>query len=114
MKRRLLVLLLCACGAPPPTPPSTTGKLDLNDVSWLYPLPATLDARAPLLQFTSAGPKGALFTRASFDQVKNVDEVLTAEQVYSEMRIISARVDPCFPTNKKDEPLVCAKQLRLI
>jgi len=113
MKRPILALFLCACGAPM-QPPTSSGKLDLNDVSYLYPLPAALAGRDALLKFTSSGPKGPLFTRAFFDQVKAVDEELTASTLYSEMRIISARVDPCFPTNKKDEPLKCAKQLRLV
>ncbi len=113
MKRPILVLFLCACGGPA-TPPTSSGKLDLNDVSYLYPLPATLAGRDSLLKLTSAGPKGALLTRAFFDQVKPVDEVLTASAIYSELRIISARVDPCFPTNKKDEPLKCSKQIRLV
>lgn len=109
----LPVLFLWACGGPGVTLPATT-KLDLNDVSWLYPLPATLAGRDSLLKFTSAGAKGALFTRAFFDQVKPVDEVLDGTGIYSGMRVISARVDPCFPVNKKDEPLKCVKQLRLV
>src|SRR5688572_22490260 len=98
MRRPILVIFFCACGGTVPPPTSSSNKLDLNDVSYLYPLPATLAGRDALLKFTSAGAKGALFTRAFFDQVKPVDEVLTASAIYSEMRIISARVDPCFPT----------------
>lgn len=110
----LCALLVTACGQPPePYVPGAT-KLDLNDVSYLYPLPKTLDGRDALLKLDTEATKGQLLPRAFFDQVKAVDEVLDANAIYSGMRIISARVDPCFPTNKKNEPLKCSKQVRLV
>ena len=115
MKRALVVLLLCsACGVPVDPPVTGKTKLDLNDVSYLYPLPATLAGRDALLKFSSAGAKGALLTRAFFDQVKAVEEGVAKDVIYDGMRVISARVDHCFPVNKKDEPLKCVKQLRLV
>ncbi|HEY0881329.1 MAG TPA: hypothetical protein VGD87_07355, partial [Archangium sp.] len=70
-------LILAACGAPPPTPPTdagvdsgvpgfTDGGLDLNDVSWLYPLPPP-GQHAQLLGLESAGAKGPLLPRALYD-----------------------------------------------
>ncbi|MBK7857632.1 MAG: hypothetical protein IPJ65_03180 [Archangiaceae bacterium] len=105
-----LAVALAACGQPPN--PTGSTRLDLNDVSYLYPLSA--DAPTALLRFDSGGEKGALLTRAFFDQVKPVDEELDGTGIYSGMRIISARVDPCFPVNKKGEPLSCKKQVRLV
>ncbi len=114
MKRALTVLFLCAgCGPGPVTPPATT-KLDLNDVSFLYPLPSNLAGRDSLLKFSSSGAKGQLFPRAFFDQVKAVEENVDKGVIYDGMRIISARVDYAFPLNKKDEPTKTVTQVRLV
>lgn len=109
----LCAVALAACGQPV-DPPVGSSKLDLNDVSYLYPLPAALTGRDALLQLTTSGAKGALLPRSFFDQVKPVDEVLDGNAIYSGMRVISARIDPCFPINKKGEPLQCKKQIRLV
>jgi hypothetical protein len=109
MRIVLLAVMVAACGVPPQPPPLDDQRLDLNDVSYLFPL-----SHDGLLGFTSSGPKGALLTRAFFDQVKKVDEVISADEIFSGMRVISARVDPCFPINKPPEPLQCKKQIRLV
>ncbi len=121
---RRLGLLLCslpllaACGAPAVLPPDagapdagggfTDGGLDLNDVSWLLPLPAS---RSQLLSLASAGPKGALLPRALYDAVPGTVTGLDPATVYGEYRVVGVRVDPCFP---RDAQGGCIPQVRLV
>lgn len=119
------LLFLCGffavgCGAPPPTPGDDAGVdggthvgdggLDLNDVSWLVPLPtaSTLDAMLPL---DAAGPKGALLPRALYDALPGLVEQEPADLLYAKYRVVSARVDPCFPASASGG---CVRQLRLV
>jgi hypothetical protein len=113
MRKLFLALLVCfSCGTGP-TPPAKT-QLDLNDVSFLYPLPSVLADKDKLLKVDSEGAQGQLLPRAYFDQMKNIDEELSADDIYAGMRIISARVDPAFPLNAKDKPADTRKQIRLV
>jgi hypothetical protein len=108
---------LSACGGNGPTAPASTA-LDIDDVSFLYPLPAQLSDKDKLLKFDGSGAQGQLLPRAYFDQVNGnsdaVDQTLSADAIYSGMRIISARVDPAFPLNKAGEPPDTRKQIRLV
>lgn len=113
----LAVLLLVACGAPPV---STTdggldggagfrdGGLDLNDVSWLLPLPPV---RSQLLGLASTGPKGELLPRALYDAMPSTVVGLDAATLFDEYRVLGVRVDPCFP---RDATGGCIPQLRLV
>jgi len=113
MRKLFLGLVVCAACGQSPTPPAST-QLDLNDVSFLYPLPSALADKDKQLKLDSSGAQGQLLPRAYFDQVKKVDEVLSADDLYAGMRIISARVDPAFPLNPKDQPSDTRKQIRLV
>jgi hypothetical protein len=109
------VVVLAACGGPGPMPTST--QLDINDVSFLYPLPAQLSDKDKLLKFDSSGAEGQLLPRSYFDQVNGnsdaIDETLSGDAIYSGMRIISARVDPAFPIDAMTPPTT-RKQIRLV
>jgi hypothetical protein len=110
-------LVLAACGTGSgPTPPASTA-LDIDDVSFLYPLPTQLSDKDKLLTFESSGAQGALLPRSYFDQVNGnsdaIDETLSADDIYSGMRIISARVDPAFPIDAMDPPTL-RQQIRLV
>lgn len=119
---RLLVLAslsLVACGSLPPSPDGgtsdagvafTDGGLDLNDVSWLIPLPSP-GQHAQLLGFTAAGSKGPLLPRRHYDALPGLVANQDAASLYPKFRIISARLDPCFP---KEPMSGCIKQLRLV
>jgi hypothetical protein len=115
-----VVLAACGTGSGPMPPASTA--LDIDDVSFLYPLPTQLSDKDKLLQFDSAGAQGQLLPRAYFDQVLGagdggnsdaIDETLTADAIYSGMRVISARVDPAFPTDTMNPPTL-RQQIRLV
>lgn len=82
--------------------------LDLNDVAWLFPLPLVAN---DLLALDSAGPRGALLPRALYDGLPAMLPGGDAG-VHDDFRVISARVDPCFPTDAQNPE--CRKQLRLV
>lgn len=115
-------LFLAACGAPPPTPPAdsgvdsgvpgfTDGGLDLNDVSWLYPLPPP-NQHAQLLGLNSAGAKGPLLPRELYDALPGgLVELEPNADLFTQFRVVGARIDPCFPATATGG---CIKQLRLV
>lgn len=115
----LFVALFVACGAPPvpgvdgghdagPDVGATDGGLDLNDVSWLFPLPTV---PGDLLSLDSAGPRGALLPRALYDGLPAMLPGGDAG-VHDDFRVIGARVDPCFPTDAQNSG--CRRQIRLV
>ena len=114
----LLTLTLLACGAPPPPSPdggapvgdAGDGGLDLNDVSWLLPLPAPAQ-QSLLLGFTAAGSKGPLLPRSLYDALPGLLTTEDAGTLFPQFRVVSARLDPCFP---KEPTAGCIKQLRLV
>ena len=108
------VFALAACGAPP-TPGShdggdvrTDGGLDLNDVSFLFPLPASPALESQLLGLD------ALLSPALYAGLPVIIEGRDAGELYTALRVVSARIDPCFPTTAPPAPAACAKQLRLV
>lgn len=116
-----VAVLLSACGGTTPNPDGGTGGgagggagsdggLDLNDVSFLFPLPAP-NAEAQLLGLDDTGPRGALLPRALFDGLPVIVEGADAGALYARSRVVSARVDPCFPGAT---PGACVKQVRLV
>ncbi len=117
-----VVSLLMACPGPVPAGDGGVdagpldgpdGGLNVNDVSFLYPLPA-VGAEGQLLALSTAGDKGALLPRALHDGLPVIDETQTRDTLYDTTRIISVRVDPCFPGSTPPAAPVCIKQIRLV
>lgn len=116
----LASLSLLACGGLPPLPDGgpedsgvasfTDGGLDLNDVSWLLPLP-TPSQHSLLLGLGASGSKGPLLPRGLYDSLPGLVEVQDSATLFPRFRIISARIDPCFPAEPTSG---CLKQLRLV
>ena len=116
----LLGLSLLACG-PLPVPPDggapadggagfSDGGLDLNDVSWLLPLPAPAQ-HGLLLGLDSSGARGQLLPRRHYDALPALVVNGDAGVLFAQFKVISARIDPCFP---KEPTTGCIKQLRLV
>ncbi len=118
------VLFLAACGTgAPPTPPcdapgappcaAADGGYDLNDVSFLYPLPppARLDA---LLALDADGGRGALLPRALYDAMPELEQGTPRATTWAQLRVVAVRVDPCFPGSAPPAPASCVQQVRLV
>lgn len=112
----LTALALAACGAPPvflSAAPDGGPRLDLNDVSFLLPLPST-GREASLLGLAADGAKGPLLPRRLYDGLPLLVEGQDAGVLYEQLRVVSVRVDPCFPGTAPPEPPRCVKQVRLV
>jgi hypothetical protein len=87
------------------------------DTAILFPLPETAEEDS-LLHGDASGEKGVLIP----DYVWSSIPALTAEKnadIFPKLRLVSANVDPCFPSGKDGEVddkgvSQCRKQLRLI
>lgn len=118
-----LALALAACGAGGLPDGGTgggtggggasDGGLDLNDVSFLFPLPPP-GREALLPGLSEAGPKGPLLPRALFDGLPVIVEGAQPDALYARARVVSVRVDPCFPGSAPPAPPSCLKQVRLV
>lgn len=97
-----------ACGDGAEDAPGEVRALGATDVSILWPI----DEPDALLRADSAGQGGALLPRDVFDQIgrsltRELDE---ADDEYAALRIVGARLDPCFSVDL----VRCQPQLRLI
>jgi len=108
-----LVLVACGSGPVPPPLPPVDGGYDLNDVSFLFPLP-DWSGRDGLLSMMAAGEQGALLPKPFFDQVPKLLPDVPALTVYGALRVVSLRVDPCFPGSTPPAAPICVKQVRLV
>jgi len=112
----LFVFASLACGAPPVAiglHPTSGPKLTLNDVSFLMPLPVA-GKEAALLSMADDGMKGPLLPRRLYDGLPLLVEKQSGDELYRELRVISARVDPCFPGSAPPAAPSCVKQVRLV
>ncbi len=91
----------------------TDGGLDLNDVSFLFPLPSAPARVGDLLSVGASGPRGPLLPRARFDAILYFAPARTADALYAALRVVSVRFDPCFPRGVSPAE-GCAKQIRLV
>jgi hypothetical protein len=82
----------------------------------MLPLPTTkAEFDGAMLHPWSAGAYGEILPRARFDAFPIATEGTFPEfldQLYGELAVLSARIDPCFP--KTAEDTTCTPQLRLI
>ena len=92
----------------------------LNDVSVLLPMPASLDD-PNALSLGSAGNGGALLSLDNFNAIQTFPDDGTGPggdetSFYDQWRIVSARIDPCFPDLAllTTNPSMCRRELRLV
>jgi hypothetical protein len=92
---------------------STDGGLDVNDVSFLIPLPAP-GHEATLLALSDSDGRGVLLPRALYDGLPVLVEGTAPAELYARLRVVGIRVDPCFPGSTPPAAPSCLKQLRLV
>ncbi|CAN5250375.1 hypothetical protein BH09MYX1_BH09MYX1_12740 [soil metagenome] len=118
----LLALALAACSSsttPPPggnvptNLPTSSTKLDANDVSILMPLPTTMAAVEDLLAATAVGTRGELLPLEDFTKEMGALTLYPEDNGRDKLRVVAARFDPCFPRLVSD-PSKCQAQLRLV
>ncbi|UOE99940.1 hypothetical protein [Bdellovibrio reynosensis] len=85
-------------------------RWNLNDVSYLFPLPKHLND-TELLNLKSTGVGGPLIPRDFMFTIPPLTPVMTEDQVADAMRVVGARIDPCFPL---PTPQSCQFQIRLV
>lgn len=83
---------------------------DLNDVSYLMPLPVRIGENK-LLSLDMPGKGGALLPSKFLGTLPPLSPVHTEEEIKNTLRVIAVRIDPCFPL---PTPQSCQKQMRLV
>lgn len=83
---------------------------DLNDVSYLLPLPRAVGNDA-LLGLDAPGKGGPLLEPILLGRVPLLAIDMNREETYQALRVIAVRIDPCFPL---PTPQSCQKQIRLV
>lgn len=106
MKLLYSFLILCSLSVGAPT----LAAWDLNDVSYLMPLPKKIGADS-LLSLKSAARGGPLLNEAIVQRLPVLSPQLTREQVATSLRVMAVRIDPCFPL---PTPQSCQRQIRLV
>jgi hypothetical protein len=92
---------------------NTRKSLFANDVSVLFTLPKGRDIEQ-LLGAASAGAKGELLPKTTFDKIPRLLPDAGAPGAREEMRVLSLRIDPCFPGLGVEDPGGCKNQIRLV
>ena len=86
-------------------------RLDLNDVSFLFPLPKSDEELELLLDFDSPGVGGQLASKEQQDGMLEVLLTADARDGIPQMRILGVRIEPCAKGHEGKE---CTKELRLV
>jgi hypothetical protein len=89
---------------------SAAAHWDLNDVSYLMPLPQNPKASGLLIDKT-AGPKGDLLPRTLLQKVPHLTNQSQADHSNQNLQVLGVRIDPCFPL---PTPQQCQKQIRMV
>lgn len=89
---------------------SAMAAWDLNDVSYLMPLPKVIGSDN-LLKIKDEGSQGPLLPRQVLSVVPPLSPVMTSAEAEENLRVIAVRIDPCFPL---PTPMACQKQIRFV
>ncbi|MBK7584559.1 MAG: hypothetical protein IPI67_30780 [Myxococcales bacterium] len=119
LQLRVLVALAVALAGCSSTSPrdeegrAPVGELGMNDVSMLFPLPAPghLDE---LWSANTVGRFGALLPVSVFSQAPCLTPGCEQDSDYDRLRVVAARVDPCFPSLTLAPSPACRFQVRLV
>lgn len=101
---KIIALFLCLFAL------KTHAAWDLNDVSYLMPLPQTMQDTG-LLKISAKGRGGDLIPGVLIDQIPFLSPHLNKENAKEVLRVFGVRIDPCFPL---PTPQSCQKQMRIV
>lgn len=112
------VLLVAACSdTTEPArakPTKLTSLVGVDDVSFLYPLPRELRLRTSLLGADAAGARGKLLPSDIHEVLPPLDTIMPNGDGYHLLRVVSVRLDPCFPGLGVADERECMNQARLV
>lgn len=83
---------------------------DLNDVTYIMPLPHDADNNN-LLSLTTQGLGGEFISPSIIDKIPPLTIRYSRAEITSRLRVLAVRIDPCFPL---PTPQSCQKQIRLV
>lgn len=83
---------------------------DLNDVSYLMPLPKAIGSD-PLMRTETAGKGGALLPAKLIQVIPPLAMGVRRDEALANLRALGVRIDPCFPL---PTPQSCQKQIRIV
>lgn len=104
MRRLISFLALLAFGS------AASADWDLNDVSYLMPLPADIQDNQ-LLKIDTTGKGGPLLPENLVNKIPVLSFQQEREESNRLMRALAVRIDPCFPL---PTPQSCQAQIRLV
>lgn len=83
---------------------------DLNDVTYIMPLPQDADDNN-LLSVSTQGLGGEFISQKMIDDMPPLSIRHSREEITSRLRVLAVRIDPCFPL---PTPQSCQKQIRFV
>lgn len=83
---------------------------NLNDVSYLLPLPGKI-GQDSLIRLETLGGKGRVLPKTSVDQLPPLVMSVGRQETDQALRVVSIRLDPCFVTTAPER---CEKQIRFV
>jgi hypothetical protein len=114
---------LFSCTAKPPSAPGAAATplravtLTPADVTMIWPLPATQEQNDSMLRATSPGAHGELLP-ADLYEIPVLDQrdwaVKDPLVDRARLRVVAARLDPCFASFAKPDDPSCVNQIRLV
>jgi hypothetical protein len=88
----------------------TQAAWDLNDVSYLLPLPTHIED-PNLLRISAQGKGGELIPAGLIEYIPFLTPNIDKQGAREQLRLLAVRIDPCFPL---PTPQSCQKQIRFV
>ena len=100
----------------PPTPIYAGNPLFAEDLSILFPPLSSAAESGLLISASTATSNGVVLPKSLFDRLPRLTFNIPEEAIYGSLRVVGARLDPCFPgvVAPSTPTPVCHAQLRLV
>lgn len=94
-------------------PASSRAAWELSDLSILFPLPQP-GSPNQLWQPNTPAREGVLLPRKVYDELPMIVVPRDREWILQSLRVVAARIDPCFKEGPSPERLPCRRQIRFV